>query len=608
MQKIDKKIIFGLAILVVIGLASVTTAITIKNIVNNKVDNESIKGKNNIEKTEKSVNQELGLNCKNGWMEYSHNVLGMAFCYPEKWGKPTTSYIKNITRLENMEETFVAQNIYYENALDIKFEYNLEDNKQINIRLFNDKYRMKDPEDTVNEPVYYYDTGTTNDIASLINSGSVCDYKIGHNYIEPQSNTFKTIYSSCTDGIRTVLTENKQFFDFSDPKTLYTYNLGLLYFRKINNNYFDNVLIRYEIDDAHQIFEELATLDDFFNNQKTTNVENGLSKKTVDEFNNESNEFKEFSKTIVAFNPILKVQDEFKQISGEDKNITTIRKYYWLIASGKLDDAYAIYANKTKVNVKTFKNIYKDAYSAEPFDINKIGENKYEFYLNYQDYNSNQQKFHVIADVKDNTLDTTFLEEYMSDVVKFKNMTAYSAQRGDKNYMILKVDDKETIIDEGDANYDKDFKNIPDVKAFYNIQFSPNGNYITYFVGGWEMSSAYIYDIKENKKLTGDLASTLLSSFMLGFSKDEKFFYTCSSAGMASGPGGKIYSVSDFKVKYNVLDNPESKNFINVDCSYNENDNLIEFKLSGKDNSNGEYVDYNKIITLKYNLLTGKIE
>jgi hypothetical protein len=75
---------------------------------------------------------------------------------------------------------------------------------------------------------------------------------------------------------------------------------------------------------------------------------------------------------------------------------------------------------------------------------------------------------------------------------------------------------------------------------------------------------------------------------------------------MASGPGGKIYSVPGFETEYDVMSDQRSKNFMNVDCAYNESDNLISYELSEYSDGNNSQSD--KILKLKYNLRTKKVE
>lgn len=606
MKKVSKKakIIIALSLAIVIGL---TFAVILK-IKNSSSNNSTLSKDASTEEinVDSQKNSDLlpKLNCQNDWQEYRQNVLGVAFCYPAEWGEPRADPIKNITRISDMKETFAVQNIYYGNALDIVFEKN----SRMHIRLFNNQYSGKSQRD-INEPYVYYESGSTDDVASLKNGGSICDYKIEYDYKynpEMKPGVLTTIYSDCASDTKAALTQNEEFFDFSNIGTVFTYDLRLLSFKKLTNGYFDNVLVGREIDKANQIHEKLGTLDEFFNSKKTTSVKDGVPTKTNEQYNRERKEFDQFISSIVSFSPFPVVQSEFKQITGEDQNTTTIRRYYWLIASGKLDEAYAMYADKTGTSLDKFKERYGNAYSAEPYDFKNVETNRYEFHVKYQDHNLSPMEFRVVMDVNGNVVKTVLLEEYMTDVAKYGTMTSYSARRGDKNYVFLNKDGKEIIVDQGDANYDSEYKNISDVKFFSDPQFSPNGNYLIFGMSGYEWSAGNIYDIQNSKKIGGSVESDLSGVDIYNFTSDEKTLYLCSSAGMESGPGGKMYSVPGFSTEYDVLSDPRSKNFMNVDCSYDKDSNSISFKLS--DYSEGGKSQDDKTLTLKYNLTTKKIE
>ena len=89
--------------------------------------------KNNKAEKEKIVEESIikkEIKCPEDWEKYKHDVIGIKFCYPKEWGEPTTSPIKNLTRLSNMEEEFETQNIYYRNRIAIVFEKNRQGAKQ----------------------------------------------------------------------------------------------------------------------------------------------------------------------------------------------------------------------------------------------------------------------------------------------------------------------------------------------------------------------------------------------------------------------------------------------------------------------------------------------
>lgn len=519
------------------------------------------------------------LNCQKDWEEYHQDTFGIAFCYPIEWGKPTTDPIKNITNISNMKETFETQNIYYENALNINFEKN----NQIHIRLFNNQYSGKSQRD-INEPTTYYESGTTDDVVSLRNGGSICNYKIGYNYawnneMEINPDTLKTIYSDCANGVKVALTENKEFFNFDNIGALYTYDLKLLSFKKLTNGYFDNVLASRTIDRANQIHEELGTLDEFFSGNKTTVVENGVPTKTKEQFSQEQEEFEQFTNTITAFRPVPKTQSEFKQISGEDQNLTTIRRYYWLVASGKLDESYTMYSQKPADFAK-YQEWYKNVIKADPRDFKNKGDNSYEFYVDYQEHNNTPTIYHVTMQVVNNQLKTIASEEITSEIVSFGPYTAFTKNIDDQNYIVLTENEKEIIIDKAGNNFEK--QGIGQVKIFHDPEFSPSGRYLKYIAGGWEWSGSFIYDVKEKKQVV-----SMDGPEKFGFTEGDKYAYGCMSPGMGGGTG-VVFSLLDGKKVFDISDQKELEQYTNFDCEYVKDKNHIIFTLKQELNDNSD--------------------
>ncbi len=534
-------------------------------------------------------NGEQAKECPENWEQYSHDVIGIKFCYPQEWGEPSTSPIKNITRISNMEEEFEIQNIYYRNALDIAFG----ENNEIHIMLFNDQYNGKS-DANINEPAIYYESGATGDAVNLRNNGNICDYKIGYDYRynqEMKTDALKTIYSNCANGVKSVLTKNKEFFDFGNFGTLYTYDLRLLSFKKLANGYFDNVLISRKIDGANQIQEELSTLDEFFDGEKTTNVEEGVPTKSREQFEQELKEFEKFIKTIIAYKPVPKIQKEFEEISGEDSNITAIRKYYWFLSNGNLDEAYKMRSSVNNVSFEKFQEWYENIYDAKPYDLKKKDSGIYQFYVEYQDHNKPKTKCRVEMSIDENDkLKSVSSAQFLTEVVSFEKYSAYAYKKEDKNYMILAEGEKEKIIDQGSANFDQTYSNIEEVKFFYDPRFSPKGNYLVYSVGGYEWSFDYIYDLKLRKESMNSYYGNL------NFTPNEDYVYKCASAGMDSAVGD-IYKVPDFKIVYNVFSNPENNKYLSINCDYEPETESIVFWL-------GDYAEDKKDIKkkIKYSL------
>ncbi len=619
-MKNKKSILNILIILNIIFLVGLIMFVGIKWFENN-FDNDIIQEdfytdlnvKNNPDKKDENFNEgednlsklRPQLNCQEGWDSYFQDVIGIGFCYPKEWGEPYTEPYENMTDISDMKR---ANKEYYK-SFDIRFK----EDKSLNLKFFNEQYTGKTERD-IDEPYNYYGSGSTGNIIDLKNSNDICDYKVSFKYkYNPTMipGDLQTIHSDCEKGVKSILTEDKQYFSFVDNDPRYTYKLKSLGFKKLSNHYFDYLLMSDSFDGANQIVEKLNSLDEFFIAKKTNKNTGETSVKTKEQFIQEREIFEKFVNSVVVYDPILKQPKEFKEIKGEDLNITAIRKYYWLIETGKLEDSYAMRTDDVFADFDEFKKDYESVYFVEPFDFKKIGENQYDFQVKYQDHNSDEQIFHNTMEVENNKLKTIFTEEYLTDRVEFNDMIAFATKRGSKNYMVLQKNGKEFIVDEGysDYNFEDESRNLSEVKFFSNIKFSPKGNYLTYRVGGWEWSYENIYDISKNISITEKNDKMDLYSAEIGFTDDEKYFYFCSSAGMASGPGGQVYSIPNFDLKLDVLkDDRVVDDFIYVDCDFNKNSNYIYFKLFNCDEEYELCNDDDKKVEIKYNLSTGKVE
>lgn len=513
-----------------------------------RVNNLSASSKEAIpENTAEKNNQDLSEEkpvCPEGWEQYKQDIIGISFCYPKEWGAPSISPIKNLTRLANMEEDFKTQNIYYENALDIVFDKNSE----MHIKLFNDQYSGKSQRG-IDEPHVYYESGSTGDVLNLKNSGDICDYQIGYDYRynpEMQLDTLKTIYTSCSSRVKTVLTQNKEIFDFGGYGTLYTYDLRLLSFKKLTNGFFENVIVSRKIDEAHQIHENLATLDEFFNAKKTTNVQDGLPIKNKDQFDLETKEFRQFINSIAVFKPVPKIPDRFKEIFGEDPNVTSIRKYYWLLGSSRLIEAYEMRSAIDDVSFEKFQEWYRSVYFAEASHFEERAANQYRFRVDYQDDNNLPEVYRVEMKVVDGKLETISSEKMIGEKAVYGNMEAFAKQEAEYNYIVLAKDGKEIVVDKAEE-LNKEYSNIGAALYFNNPEFSSRGSYLAYRASGWEWAFARLYDIK-NKSVI----SKIFSPSSYGFTEDEKYFYDCEANAMGGEFHGRVYNVPGFKVKYEL--------------------------------------------------------
>ena len=487
--------------------------------------------------------------CQEDWKEYKHDIIGMEFCYPEQWGEPTTSPKSETTRLEDVVSEFNEHNVSY-NSFFIDFK-----NKDISLRFFNEQYGG---EHYPNSAAYAY--GYADNISLLKSTGNICEYKIDFNKDWKYKGEFNEVYDNCENDIKTTVIEKTQFFD----QALYIYTLKSFAYKKPVNGYFDNLLIELKHGWTKQAPEQLFTLSQFLNGME----------KSEDQFQREKDEFVSFANSIETYQPIHRTFQEFEVIKGEDPQITVIRKYYWFLLNNKIKEAYEMRSDRTELAYETFQDWYKNLYFIEPYDFKSMNPNEYEFYVKYQDHNRPKTKFRVKMFVNEGVIKTLSSDEILSDEVSFGEYSAYVIKRGDNNYMILSKNGEEIIIDQGVANYDSEYANLGKVKHFHSPEFSPKGNYLTYTMTGWEWSVNYVYDIKEKAIKYSE------SHNVSGFTSDEKYFYTCSSVGMITGAGGTVYSVPDFEIEFDALNDLDGYDCFEVKCEYDKNSGNIIFTLS----------------------------
>ena len=502
--------------------------------------------------------------CPENWKEYKHDVIGIKFCYPEQWGEPVTKPKKEITRIEDVVSEFKDKHNLYYNSFFIEFE-----NEDVSLRFFNERYGGE-----YYPNVYAYTYGYIDNIPLLKTTGDICEYKIDFKKYKDKLNE---IYSNCDGNTKTAVIENYQYFDFIGDvnKSRYSYDLKGFAYKKLFNGYFDNLLISTRFGYISQNKEQLATFEEILSSL-------GKSK---DQFKKEKDEFANFVKSVELYQPTFKTFPEFETVQGEDSQVTMIRRYYWLLTNGKLNEAYKMRSDKEKLSYETFQDWYKDIYYAKPYDFKKVNSDKYEFYVEYQDHNKPKTKFRVTMSTSESELKTLSSDEILTEEVSFGEYSAYAIKRGDKNYMILSKNGEENIIDEGYASYDLKYSSLGNVKFFREPKFSPRGNYLIYTMLGWEWSVKYVYDIKKKEvKISKSYDKS-------NFTPDEKFFYGCSSAGMGRA-NGEVYSIPDFNVEFDALNGSRDYNRFEVDCKYDENSKNIMFILSDDKDEEKETISF----------------
>jgi len=564
-NKINIRVAVGVIILVAIIFGGLIWLYSYKNFPvmtsNNSVQTKKITEKKEIR----------SLNIPSDWKLYKHDILGIEFYYPEKWGEPITEPVQHITNLTNVLKDFGG----YDNYVVIKFH--TADTPEI--RIFNENFKIGP-----GVQVYDYYYGMAGNIADLKKSGNICDYTVDFRFLTHQS--IKETASECNDGVKEILTQNKEVFDFGNFGTLYTYGLTEFAYKKLQNGFFDNVFIRFGIANSGQIEESSMTKDGLLD----------LKKINKSDYEQVKNEFTLFAASLSSYKPIIPEKGVFKNISGEDHNLTTIRKYYFELANGNLEAAYDYYKEKS-ISFDEFKGWYQNTYYANPTQFKKIGKNQYEFFVDFQDHNQDPQRYRVRMEAADGKIRTISSEEIIGEKAVFKNKSAFAKFWKGKNSVILSENGKERVIDEAEAPTEDNLMGI----SFSEPTFSPNGNYISYFVTGWEWYATRIYDLKKNK-----MVLQLSMDNNNGFTPDEKYLYACANSGFSGEQYGNVYKLPELEVQYNFFDDIKDENFMNLECSYDEAKKAVIFTLSDYYDSQNGQDDPNQTKIIEYSLLDKK--
>jgi len=360
-------------------------------------------------------------------------------------------------------------------------------------------------------------------------------------------------------------------------------------YKKLQNGYFDDALIYYDMDNTSQIKNKLATFQDFFNldHSYKSNKRFTLSQ---EEFQQKKADFQKFVKSIKIFEPVEENLSKYKAVGTNDAT-KIITKYYWFLTNKKFVDAYNL--KQTNQSLDEFISQYKNIHYAQPHDFVSKGYNKYEFYVKYQDRNKAEEEYQVRAEIVNGKIKTMLAQKLLTDKIKYGNsLVAYAVKRGDKNYLILEKNDREVIVDQGDAKYDKDYKNMGDVKNFANIKFSPQGNYLMYKIGGYEWVISMVYDIRQEKAI-----KKMSSGESIGFTDDEKCIYMCGINNMTGDRTGVVQSIPDFVTLFDVYGKngdfkpyPIDGKYDIIKCVYDKSKNVIRFVLSDYDKKYPEKV------------------
>ncbi len=560
--------------------------------------NDEKKGATNI-----GANDDVVWNCGNNWQKYENSVLGIAFCYPkEKWGEAYLEPIDSVTDLEKLvkSEHYYQQksrnnNGYYD-VLNVEFKKKYIGNGKMNhipvVKLMRNDASINACMDNNISGVRF---GCNKNVIPLRKNGDICGYSVNYK----KRGTLRSvkakegiseIYAECKGGIKTILSESSDYFNWNDFETgefigwRYTYSLDLFAYKKLKNGYFDDALIYYPLDSTSQLDYKISNLSEFFNLDHSYKNEKRITL-SESEFEEMYKNFKRFVRSIRVFEPISENLDNYKaNVNNSNKDFAIVAEYYWALTKKDFKKAYDF--KKSKQTFVDFLKQYENIHYAKPYNFEKEVDGTISYFVEYQDHNNPIELYQIKAKIVDGKIDVNFIQKFTTDIVEKGGVIAYGAIRGDKSYVILKKSGREIVIDGGWADYDfenksKQERKLGEVKFFRNTRFSPRGNYLLYEQGGWEWCLTHLYDINKEKEI-----AKMESCQTADFTDDEKYFYHCASAGMGGYRAGLVQSVPGFKEVFNVFGNStkseeytQNNGYDSVECKYDKEKRKIIFRL-----------------------------
>lgn len=254
----------------------------------------------------------------------------------------------------------------------------------------------------------------------------------------------------------------------------------------------------------------------------------------------------------------------------EEQNIVLIKEYYALIADGNLAEAHALRA-EGEITLAAFETMYKDVEYARPDRFAGAGENVYDFIVAYKDKCGEATAYGVRTAVSDGKLSVKSSREFQASFAQRLDYTAFATVRGDKNYLILEKGGQETIVDVGEYGrqaIDEGFN-----ENFYDLSFSPWGNYLIYFVSQYESNDGRVYDIKGGLKVL-DLPGAL-GSGDIAASPDDRYLFACFKNDFMGGVPGEVYAMPAGTKVFDASVGNEG--YADSSCAYNEEEREIVF-------------------------------
>lgn len=489
---------------------------------------------------------------------YRNDVLGLEFDYPKEWGEPTTSPSTIITNLATVNKDYIDRTDHFDPRYMVTIFF--KNKNEVSIKLINDMYPGKL---YPNGGAYAY--GPMDNFKEMAKKRNICDYKInfrGGIYYATE------LYPECKEGVKEVVVRSGQ-----DGSKFENYELKRWSYKRLNNGYFDNLMVESQVAFAQS-----------FNLNRQMTLAEIKAKEKIDESQDavEKKKLIDMVASIKSFSPPKPTEVVFKDVVGEDANITTIRKYYYWLTTKNVARAWGMMV-PTGVEWKKYQEWYSNVALAVPRDFKKLAENKYQLVVDYQDENTPPTRYLVVMEIIGGKIKTVSSEQLVGETAVFGNMSAVVRSRGKENYIILNKDGVETEIARGADSSEVDdlIKNL----HFGELKFSNTGRYLTFYGVGWEWFDVYVFDTKTMKSVNLKLPSAKVT-----FNNLDTKVLACAQNEMTGDQEASIYEMTTAKkikdfIKDSTLD--FSRGGIDIDCSFDKGTQVATVKLIPWDKEQG---------------------
>jgi hypothetical protein len=315
--------------------------------------------------------------CEAGWSFYEQDVIGVSFCYPQEWGKVILEPKNPVTRLTGLLDEFGEEGSSSRNRFSLRFE----ENPKISFNFFNDKYGGEFYPNSYAEKYGYVDN-----IDKLKGSAKVCEYKLDFNHTWEYEGRINETFAECDGTVKTAIIDRQEYFE----KEVHSAQLKSFAFRKLQNGYFDNLLISYTYGSTMQSEEKFANIPALL----------GTISVSPEDYARQQSDFRKLVAGMKTFLPPKAPEPVFLESEADDARTYPIRRYYYLIQAGKLSEAYLLKAEEGRESYEEFVKHYKDAYMAAPYGFQDKGGDSFYFFFDYEDHNEPKETYGVQMTVK----------------------------------------------------------------------------------------------------------------------------------------------------------------------------------------------------------------